>query len=184
VVQPYARLHYLSAAGQPQETRASLTSLAASVGAAQLLREESATGRLRALTGLAWAGRREVLHFFDACIIGGGDTAFACAVHGCPDEVVRLHRMNARQAVYYRAWAAPLKTPVTSADFDVYHLWHGAMVNRQAAARHEGLRRFDFDPVKDLTRLPGEPWRWNTRKPAMHEYVRDFFGARREDDDA
>jgi hypothetical protein len=48
-------------------------------------------------SGMAWAARRELLEqhgLYDRCIIGGGDTAIACAAWGRPDLLVGRHRMN------------------------------------------------------------------------------------------
>jgi hypothetical protein len=64
---------------------------------------------------------------------------------------------------------------------DVWHLWHGEMADRGARRRHLGLARFGFDPATDLAADASGPWRWNSEKPAMHAYVRDYLLGRRED---
>jgi hypothetical protein len=58
------------------------------------------------------------------------------------------------------------------------------MRNRRYRERHEGLRRLQFDPSLDVAVAGGGCWRWSSDKPAMHRYVRDYFGARDEDGDA
>ena len=60
--------------------------------------------------GHAWVYRRELLcrfGFFDSCIVGGGDTAMACAGWGALDAAVALHQMPPGQAAHYRHWARP-----------------------------------------------------------------------------
>ena len=42
-------------------------------------------------------------------------------------------------------------------------------------------RAFEFDPYLDIMHDAGGPWRWNSPKPQMHQYVRDYFAGRKED---
>jgi hypothetical protein len=136
--------------------------------------------------GLAWAARRELLGgtgFYDACIVGGGDLAMVSAVYWCFGRVLRT--MNDRQKAHYLVWARRWHEAVSGGtgflDCRVFHLWHGEMDNRRYRERHDGLRRYDFDPFDDIAHDENGTWRWNTHKPEMHEYVRSYFAARKED---
>jgi hypothetical protein len=138
--------------------------------------------------GLGWAARRELLDrhgFYDAGIIGAGDLAMACACYGCFEAVIRRTCMNDRQKDRYLAWAEPVYEAVRGAvDFmegDLFHLWHGDENNRRMRERHEGLQRFQFDPFEDVAIDENGSWRWNTNKPEMHEYLRNYFASRKED---
>ena len=64
---------------------------------------------------------------------------------------------------------------------DVAHLWHGTRQDRRYDERVAGFGAFDFDPADDISADHNGAWRWNSPKPAMHDYVRDYFSARRED---
>jgi hypothetical protein len=139
-------------------------------------------------TGLAWAARREVLaqhSFYDACIVGGGDRAIACAAHNCLDEVMQMHAMNDRQRQRYVTWAEPYHKAVRAeavfVDVDLFHLWHGDILMRKPRARHHGLQTFQFDPYTDIATDRDGPWRWSTDRPLMHDYVREYFASRMED---
>ena len=66
-------------------------------------------------------------------------------------------------------------------DGTLLHLWHGTLEDRQYVERVDGLARFAFDPYTDLAIDGAGAWRWNSDKPAMHAYVRDYFSLRRED---
>ena len=139
-------------------------------------------------TGIGWAARRELLDrhgFYDTCIVGGGDRAFACAAYGRFDAVVEAHSMSPRRAEHYRRWARPLfddvRGDVGFVDTDVMHLWHGDLTNRQASERHRRLAEFDYDPERDVAAGDGGCWRWSSDKPAMHAYLRSYFAARRDD---
>jgi hypothetical protein len=138
--------------------------------------------------GFAWAARREVLDrhlFFDACVIGGGDRAMACAANHCFDELMQRHCMNEHERQCYITWAKPyyetVKAKTGFLDADIFHLWHGDVGKRKGRVRHEDFQRFQFDPYTDVAIEENGAWRWNTDKQEMHEYVRGYFASRRED---
>jgi hypothetical protein len=138
--------------------------------------------------GLAWAARRQLLQrhrLFDANIIGGGDRAITCAAYGCFEHEVEYHYLNQRQHEFYRAWAVPFyeecRAAVSVLDETIYHLWHGDVADRGLGGRHADLQQFQFDPYADIVVGENGCWRWNSDKPALHEYVRSYFAARRED---
>ena len=141
-----------------------------------------------AAKGVAWAARREILDahgFFDGCIVGGGDSAMACAAYGCFDYVNSRQSFNELQEQYYLRWARPFHDAVGRAtsfvDVDLFHLWHGEMRDRRYRDRHDGLRPFRFNPAADVKVDDSGCWRWNSDKPHLHAYVRDYFATRNED---
>jgi hypothetical protein len=138
--------------------------------------------------GLAWMARREILDrhgFYDACITGGGDSAFVAAAYGCCEVLADLFAMNAPWRRHYAAWGqgfhGSVAGRVATVPGRIYHLWHGARTNRQYLERHAGL--VTFDPVVDVAARSDEAWRWNSDKPELHAFLRNYFSARREDDD-
>ena len=138
--------------------------------------------------GFAWAARRELLEphgFFDSCIVGGGDGAMTSAAYDCSDELMQRHHMNECQKQRYFSWAQPYyasaRGQIGFVDADIYHLWHGDIELRRPRARHEGLRRFEFDPYRDIALDENFAWRWNSDKSEMHDYVRSYFASRQED---
>jgi hypothetical protein len=166
----------------------SARAIRANVSPRECLGPQAGNGRGRHSPGLAWAFRRELLDrhgLFDGCVIGGGDTAVACASWGAFEAVEERHAMNARQKSYYRAWAEPwyesVRGNVDFIDGKLFHLWHGEIADRRAAARHLDLVAHDFDPHRDLARDGNGPWRWASAKPELHRMLADYFAARRED---
>ena len=138
--------------------------------------------------GSAWAARRELMGrhlLYDACILGGGDSAMICAANGFFDLVMGIHSMNERQQQWYMSWAKPFNETVraetTFLDGEILHLWHGDFSMRKYRARHEGFQRFQFDPGTDIALGNSGAWQWNTDKIEMHQYVREYFESRRED---
>jgi hypothetical protein len=43
------------------------------------------------------------------------------------------------------------------------------------------MKAYDFDPAADIAVDSSGCWRWNSDKPAMHEFVRGYFATRYED---
>lgn len=197
VAQPFSRVHHLPAGWSPAADPTVQNGLAqSSVAFAMSHRGEDASplGMLTqrrpgaASAGFAWVLRRDVLEthgLFDGCIAGGGDTALACAAWGDPDAVIGMHQMNAHQENYYRGWAQPFNNTVRSRvgclEGALFHLWHGELSNRQSGDRHSAMRPFGFDPMRDLSPAAGGSWRWNSDKPQLHAYMREYFAARKED---
>jgi hypothetical protein len=138
--------------------------------------------------GLAWVARRELLDehgFYDACIVGGGDSALACAAYGCLDTAASLHRMTGRRRDHFLSWATSFHRSVRSSvafvEGDVFHLWHGSRENRRYVERHEGLERFAFDPTADIAIGKAGAWEWASDKPNLRDFVRGYFAGRKED---
>ena len=152
------------------------------------LRHTTSRGRDVPSKGMAWAASRDLVErhgFYDACIIGGGANALACAALGTYDYAIRPHQMNDRQREHYLAWAEPFHRAVQGAisciDGDVYHLWHGDLADRNGSGRHKGLVPFEFDPAVDIAVAEAGCWKWAGKKRDMHRYVRDYFAGRKED---
>lgn len=195
LVQAFARVRYLARDAEDGADDLVTDAAAARIRAgrepaAVLGRATDRTGGGPA-PGMAWAARRELIArhgFYDGCIIGGGDTALACAAYGVPDIAVRLHGMNAWQTRRYLAWAAPFHRDVGgrvgAIDGEIRHLWHGELAARRAGERHVGLDAHAFDPRADITLGQDGAWRWASDKPDLHSYVRRYFEGRSEDDTA
>jgi hypothetical protein len=138
--------------------------------------------------GLSWGARRELLDqhgFYDARIIGGGDTLMACAYFGHFEEVFPMKYMNDRQIEHYLGWAKPVAKAVRGSvsvlEGNLFHLWHGDWAYRRTRARDRDLSAFDFDPFEDIAVNGSGCWRWNTSKPELQAYVSGYFASRRED---
>jgi hypothetical protein len=161
--------------------------IASGVPAASCLGEIPRTGFYNYSRGYTWAARRELLDqhgFYDACIIGSGDKAIAGAVYGCYDVIMDFLCMNDRQKAHYLAWAKTFHEMTGAAagfNGNIYHLWHGEMRDRRSRERQKLLAPFDFDPFEDIVIGDTGCWRWNTNKPEMHAYVKNYFAARNED---
>lgn len=197
MVQPFSRANYLDRDWLPGMNRNAATTFAlpsVAFDIANGARLEAILGspatysRVSVLLGFAWAFRRELIErhgWYAACIAGGGDTALACAAWGTPEAVVLRHAMNEHQARCYREWAqafhATVQGRVGCLEGDVFHLWHGKLENRKAMERHRIVQQLGFDPLRDIVADPGGGWRWNSDKPQLHAYMREYFAARKED---
>ncbi len=139
----------------------------------------------RCAAGLAWVARREVLDLhglYDAGIVGGGDRAIACAAYGAWQGLPHAHRMSRAQEEHYVSWARSFAGSVGGrvgfAEGCVSTLAHGTFNGRAYGARHAGLEAFAFDPAVDLAIDEQGCWRWNSDRPALHDYVKGYFDRR------
>jgi hypothetical protein len=57
----------------------------------------------------------------------------------------------------------------------------GWLEDHRPIQRHLDLVPFQFDPRRDIVHDGNGGWRWNSDKPLLHAYVRDYFTGRRED---
>jgi hypothetical protein len=192
LVQPFGRLQRLPRDAMPGDAAewtlpSTPAALASGRRIEQCLTLDQTQGHLWSSLGVAWAARRELLDdhgLFDACIVGGGDRALICGIWGCFDNLFTGQCMNDRQRAYYMEWATPFHAAVRGAagfvPGDVFHLWHGTFANRRLRERHVGLAKHGFDPYTDLALDGAGCWRWNSTKPELHAYVRDYFRLRQE----
>ncbi len=138
--------------------------------------------------GMAWAAPRALLDqhgFYDARIAGGGDRAMLCAAWGQFDYCVDAHAMKGRSIEHYRAWGdrfyGDLRGRIGNLEGHIFHLWHGQMARRLYRERHQQLAKFDFDPFTDIALNANGCWRWNSDKPELHDYMKNYFASRNED---
>jgi hypothetical protein len=93
--------------------------------------------------------------------------------------------MNERRRAHYNAWAASWAEAIGGSvgilDGDIFNQWHGDLAGRGQGERHRRIDSFDYDPATDIKRDENGAWRWNSDKPAMHAYLREYFGSRKED---
>ena len=143
--------------------------------------------RLR-LSGLAWAARRELIErhgLYDACILGAGDRAHACAAFGKQAVARQGWLQNARQRDHYLRWSEPFAEDVRGriglVAGELFHLWHGSIAARRYRDRFIQFERFGFDPFDDIALDGAGLWRWASPKTEMHRFVADYFSDRRED---
>jgi hypothetical protein len=141
--------------------------------------------QIQCTPGYAWAANREFLEdyrLYDACIVGGADSAMARAAYGRFEDALRLQHLNRD---HYLAWAVPFHEAVRSnvafLPGDLFHLWHGKTEHRRYRERNEELARFGFDPEMDVHIDQSGIWRWSSEKPDLHAFVREYFCSRRED---
>jgi hypothetical protein len=135
---------------------------------------------------LAWAGRREYLEqhkFYDAAIVGGADMLFFSAINKYPDFAIRSFNLNAIFAQHYERWAAHIPKPClgnfSCIDGEIWHLWHGELINRQRGSRWDIVK--DFNPYRDIKLSDSEAWEFTDEGKRLDAGMRSFFLSRKED---
>jgi hypothetical protein len=191
MVQPFSRIYRMPQGYMPDQERppdAELLSgvpflIASGMPVAECL--GTPASQVQCTPGYAWAADRELLEnhgLYDACIVGGGDSAMVRAAYGRFEDALRLQCLDRN---HYLAWAMPFHQAVRSnvghVAGNLLHLWHGDTSRRRYRQRNLELAKFDFNPATDIAPDCKGVWRWNSGKPALHEFVRDYFISRRED---
>ena len=143
----------------------------------------------RSTAGLAWASHRALLErhgLYDAAILGSGDRAILCAALGKFEYAARALMMNAQRVEHYNLWArryfAATQGRVGNIQGRLFHLWHGAIQDRQYESRHRYFQQFDFNPFNDIAIAPSGAWCWRSNKTEMHDFIKAYFESRHEDD--
>ncbi|HEY2826004.1 MAG TPA: hypothetical protein VGJ04_00260 [Pirellulales bacterium] len=138
--------------------------------------------------GLAWAFRRELFAnrgFYDAWIIGGGTRVHFFAGDGYWREAADAFQFHPAMRAHYRHWVRGFHAEVRGnwgcVPGAIAHLWHGDMARRRHRQRYQDFAQFAFDPSTDLALDENGVWRWNSNKPQMHQYLREYFASRDED---
>ncbi|HET9415494.1 MAG TPA: hypothetical protein VFO74_15390 [Pseudolabrys sp.] len=141
------------------------------------------------LPGLAWAARREILEehgFYDAMIIGSGDSSIFHAMHGRFDHELGRRLLTKAHEEHYLMWARPyhrtVRGKVSNVAGRICHLYHGKFVNRRYRSRHDLLAGLGFDPDLDLRIGANGAWHWARPRPDLEDFLQKYFLSRAEDD--
>jgi hypothetical protein len=136
--------------------------------------------------GLAWAAKKEILDkhgFYDLAIVGAGDMYLASSLFGRMDPLVEFYGLNRARSEGYLKWGGPLNQTVAGKvgyiSGEIFHLWHGDLVNRNYKSRIKILA--DFDPQADVYIGDNGAWHWTKPDSALAEQLRAYFMNRRED---
>jgi hypothetical protein len=175
------------------EPRASIPGVASLPDAHELLSvrrpEQFALKQVRFNPGLAWAARRTLLEgcgFYDAAIVGGGDSLMAFAMYGHADVLIERFLLGPTRRRHYLKWAVPFHEAIAGrighVPGTICHLRHGDVKNRAYFDRQDGLAGFDFDPDADLKVGANGAWHWARSRPDLENFLRRYFVDRAEDE--
>jgi len=135
---------------------------------------------------LAWAARRDCLqqhNFYDAAIVGGADMLFFSAINNKPDFAIWRFNLNNVFAEHYARWAAHIPKPSFGnfgcIDGEIWHLWHGELVNRHRTSRWNLVT--DFNPFLDIKLSDNEVWDFTEKGKRLEAGIKSFFISRQED---
>jgi len=139
--------------------------------------------------GFAWAARRDAFQdiggIYDRNIVGSGDTFLVDCflnswdIHGFSSKF-NDHMKDSLMSYYKQLQAKNLK--VDYIPVDIYHLWHGSLKNRKYMDRHDVIKQYDYNPMKDVV-VKNNVLEWDSDKSGMHEDIRQYFFDRKEDED-
>lgn len=134
--------------------------------------------------GFAWAMRRKWYKhngFFDYALSGSGDT-LSTAVWLKKQFPKNFQSLPKAIRKVYEDYKKNLKAPKVTylKEMDIYHLYHGARVNRQYAERHKFL---DVDMEIQTMLLPNKEGVFEWKEPAVWNPIfKKYFDTRFDDD--
>ncbi len=137
--------------------------------------------------GMALAARREFFEgggLLETMVVGGGDIYLAQAlVDQWSDEY--LARLTPEHREHTQNWAALISRRfgkcTKTLRQQIYHLYHGAFINRRYKARYRILTDHAFDPATDIAVDSNGLLRWCSPKQDLHREVQRYFASRDED---
>jgi len=139
-------------------------------------------------TGIAWAARREIFDqvgFLDCSIIGGGDLRMVLSGFGAWNLLKRHIQEGEPMFKATRQWGqtfyALAQGSMSYVPGTVKHLFHGEIRDRRYSARTEILKRYGFDPFKDITLSRNGLWEWKDSKSPIVNEIISYFQSRKED---
>ena len=199
LLQPFSDVYYLPKS-HPCDFALIEQSVAPSPGYAWLRRQGATNGELcnpawgdprkspPVTYGLAWAFRREVFAergFYDAWVIGGGTRVHCFAVDDQWQEAAEAMRFHPEMREHFRRWSHGFHHAVRGewgyVPGPIAHLWHGEPAARRYRQRYVDFAAFHFNPEVDLALDENGVWKWSSDKPAMHQYLNEYFAGRQED---
>lgn len=139
--------------------------------------------------GFAWAARRDFFFnsefngIYDKNIIGSGDTFLVDCFLDSWDIHGFARKFTEPMKVHMTEWAKRIKKQNPVLDYipvDIWHLYHGSLKNRNYMDRHDVILKYNYDPLNDIA-LCDNVYEWSSDKPEMHEDIRQYFYARKED---
>lgn len=138
--------------------------------------------------GFAWAARRksfEKVQLYDGLIMGGGDRFMAHGFYGNKNFVLKSAFNNPQMIEHQIDWINniywEIKGSVYYREGLIFHLWHGKMENRFYWLRRNVLRKYGFEPKRDIRISRNGCWEWATNKGELHKSIRRYFWMRNED---
>lgn len=141
--------------------------------------------------GFGWAFDRvwfeSIGGFYEGCILGGGDTAFANAITGgfklgLPylRDVIGEANIEDYEAYCARVFETLAGQTIKPTRGAAVHEWHGSIKNRQYRNRHELIEGFRFSDHIDETQP--DFLKWKSDAPSnLKQSVIQYFGSRKED---
>ena len=140
-------------------------------------------------SGFAWAAKREFFEnfgLFDRGILGSGDGFMVNTFtkNATFDLYVERFKWNEHIVKDYLNWSIPvinyIGDDIGYIDAEIYHNWHGDLVNRMYLQRAEILK--DFNPFTMLKEDQNGLWNWNDIVDQdFKNKVINYFRQRKED---
>ncbi|MEI6850247.1 MAG: hypothetical protein WCK29_04375, partial [archaeon] len=138
--------------------------------------------------GFAWAVRKEIFEeegFYDKCILGSADELISDSIHK-PIKKTLPECFSKKMISDQDRWKKKINSRLYESAYyvkgTILHLWHGERKNRNYAARHLILKKYNFDPNTDLKLdTNNHLWTLNNKNPELNKEIKEYFKLRDEE---
>jgi len=132
--------------------------------------------------GLAYAAKTEWLintGFYDAAIVGGGDSLFFLSILNKP-ELIFSWDFTQEQKNHFKAWFDRIKYKPSFAFIPstIFHMFHGDSKYRKYSDRHMILTECNFDPNKHIKPTGNGVWMWTKEGARIQNKVYEYMQSR------
>jgi len=132
--------------------------------------------------GLAFAARTEWLKnigFYDAAIVGGGDTFLLFSILNKPEGILSWS-YSEEQKNHFKKWFDKIESqPLLSyLPLTIYHMFHGDSKYRKYSDRHMILTESNFDPAKHIKLSDDNVWMWTKEGARIQSNVYKYMQSR------
>ncbi len=138
--------------------------------------------------GFVWAARKKIFEkegLFDKIVFPNVDLWMVYAFYNSRSSEEYFSYSNNLIRECYAQWLKKIYKQVRGSVYytegTLLHLWHGFPQNKNYPFCYKILvKKYNFNPKKDIRLTPDGLWTWNSDKPELHKAVKRYFLMRRE----
>ena len=137
------------------------------------------------IPGLAFASQKkwiQELGFYDAAVIGGGDSLMFHGIIGLTELFFAKRSFSSAHIKHFKKWLKkiPLNTRISYLPGAIYHQYHGNLKNRKYFEREHILSNLNFDPEKHLFLTSDGVWGFSKNTSKLEKTIFEYFQSRNE----
>jgi hypothetical protein len=136
--------------------------------------------------GLAFASHTDFIkknQFYDAAIVGGGDSFFFHALMNNIDELFYRRFFSKQHKNHFKEWYKKLNkdNKIGYLPNKIYHMYHGEIKNRQYVSRELILFNHQYDPDLHIEISDNQIWKFtNPHNNPLKDEILNYMKSRKD----